>query len=259
LEEPVKYGAEVELNGIILRPETVEPVFGITLRQPRIEDLEKETPACLPNLRDSFFPNPSAYLRIEFLGRGIRELQIKVYQAITILRLFRVGSVRYASYRTYSDSVTDMMAGGLTSAGSKELALEKYLITADDVPKLRKFWLAIGNYLPSTLFEFDQTKADHLGIAYTRYSDALLQNGLMERRIANAIMGMESLYLKGSETQELVYRLGLRVGKLLRILGFDHHDVKKNIADAYRIRNLFAHGSQLSYKQKRKLKLGRVM
>jgi hypothetical protein len=31
--------------------------------------------------------------------------------------------------------------------------------------------------------------------------------------------------------------------------------VKKNIADAYRIRNLFAHGSQLSYKEKRKLEL----
>jgi hypothetical protein len=83
----------------------------------------------------------------------------------------------------------------------------------------------------------------------------LLQNGVIERRIANAIMGMESLYLKRSETQELAYRLGVRVGKLLRMLGFDHHEVKRNLSDAYRIRSLFAHGSQLSYKEKRKLEL----
>lgn len=253
--EPVKYGAEVELDGIVMRPQTIELDFGVTLRQPTIEDLEKETLAYLPMTRDSFVPNPSAYLRIEFLGRAARDIQAKVQHAITILRLFRVGSVKCSSYRMYSDSVMGMMAGGTLIAGARELALEKYLVTAEDASKLRKFWQTIGDYLPPALFEFDQTKADHLTIAYTRYSDGLLQNGVIERRIANAIMGMESLYLKGSETQELAYRLGVRVGKLLRMLGFDHHDVKKNLSDAYRIRSLFAHGSQLSYKEKRKLEL----
>ena len=254
-EEPVKYGAEVELEGIILRSKSIDPAFGIELRQPRIEDLEKETPAYMPSIRSPFLPNPSAFLRIEFLGRGVREVQIRIYQAITILRLFRVGSVKYVSYRTFSDSVMDRMAGGILSAGARESALEKYLVTVDDEPKLRKFWQAIFNTLPSSLLEFEQTKADHVTIAYTRYSDALLQNGLTERRIANAIMGMESLYLKGGETQELVYRLCLRSSKLLRILGFDHHDVRRHLADAYRIRNLFAHGSQLGYKDRRKLDL----
>jgi hypothetical protein len=253
--EPVRYGSEVELDGIVLRPETIEPAFGVTLRQPKIEDLEVDKPAYVPDLRGPFLPHPSGYLRIEFLGRGAREVQLRIYQAITILRLFRVGSVKYESYRMYSDSVTDQMAGGTATTGSRESALEKYLLTSDDEPILKKFWEAIVNVLPSSLYEFEQTAPDHVAIAYTRYSDALLQNGLMERRIANAIMGMESLYLKGGETQELVYRLCLRAGKLLRILGFDHHDVKKHIADSYRIRNLFAHGSQLSYKERRKLDL----
>lgn len=253
--EPVKYGADVELDGIVLRPETIELDFGITLRQPKIEDLEKETPVFFPMAPDFFPPNPSAYLSIEFLGRAAREVQIKVERAITTLRLFRVGSVKYSSYRIYSDSVTDMMAGGTVTAGSRDPALDKYVVAVEDATRLRKFWQTIGEYLPPALFEFDQTKADHLTIAYTRYSDGLLQNGVIERRIANAIMGMESLYLKRSETQELAYRLGVRVGKLLRMLGFDHHEVKRNLSDAYRIRSLFAHGSQLSYKEKRKLEL----
>jgi hypothetical protein len=141
------------------------------------------------------------------------------------------------------------------TAGSRDPALDKYVVAVEDATKLRKFWHAIADYLPPALYEFDQTKADHLTIAYTRYSDGLLQNGVIERRIANAMMGMESLYLKRGETQELAYRLGVRVGKLLRMLGFDHHEVKKNLGDAYRIRSLFAHGSQLSYKEKRKLEL----
>jgi len=39
------------------------------------------------------------------------------------------------------------------------------------------------------------------------------------------------------------------------MLGFDHHDVKRNLGEAYRVRNLFAHGSQLSYREKRRLEL----
>lgn len=253
--EPVKYGAEVELDGIVLRPETIELDFGITLRQPKIEDLEKEMPAYVPMAPNFLLPNPSAYLTIEFLGRAAREVQIKVERAITTLRLFRVGSVKYSSYRMYSDSVTDMMARGTLRSHNEEPALDKYVVTVEEATKLRKFWHAIADYLPPALFEFDQTKADHLTIAYTRYSDGLLQNGVIERRIANAMMGMESLYLKRGETQELAYRLGVRVGKLLCMLGFDHHEVKRNLSDAYRIRSLFAHGSQLSYKEKRKLEL----
>ena len=43
--EPVKYGAEVDIEGIVLRPDRVEPSYGVTLRRPKIEDLEEESPA----------------------------------------------------------------------------------------------------------------------------------------------------------------------------------------------------------------------
>jgi hypothetical protein len=51
----------------------------------------------------------------------------------------------------------------------------------------------------------------------------------------------------------LVYRLSNRVGKLFAILGYDQYEVRQTIRDAYRVRNLFVHGSQLSYKEGKKL------
>jgi hypothetical protein len=95
--------------------------------------------------------------------------------------------------------------------------------------------------------------SNYLTIAYNRYSEALLKNGLFERRVANAVMGLEALILKPGEKQELTYRLGIRISKLLSQLGYSPHEARNVINDAYKVRNLFAHGGQLDYKGKKKL------
>jgi hypothetical protein len=80
-----------------------------------------------------------------------------------------------------------------------------------------------------------------------------MHNSILERRIANAVMGLEALLLDA--TQELSYRLGLRTAKIMSLLGSDPREARQLIKDAYHIRNLFAHGSHLSYREKRKLEL----
>jgi hypothetical protein len=249
--EPVKCGANVELDGIVLQPERIDIADGVTLRQPKIEDLEKEYPAEIFMMRIQ--PHPSAILNIEFLGRGPREIQRRVGHAIAILRLFKVGSVKYTSYRMYSDSITTFV-GGTLSSGAPFAALETYLNTLEDVPKLKRFWLKVSDSIPKSFYDADLAKADYTTIAYNRYSDALLQNGIFERRVANAIMGLEALYFKPEgEMQELAYRLRIRVSKLLTLLGYDPHEVKERVNDAYEIRSIFMHGGHLDYKKKRKL------
>jgi hypothetical protein len=250
-KEPVKYGAEIELDGIVLRPDKFEPSYGITLRKTKIEDLEREVHV-LGFIRPDL-PKPSTILNIEFLGRGTNEIQRRVEQSIAILRLFKVGSVRWIRYHMYSDSITDLEAHAAFTSGWQGFVLEKYLITEEDLPKLRKFWQAISNAMPSGFFESSTTKIDYLTVAYNRYNDSLFQNGVLERRIANAVMGLEALFLKSSEVQELVYRLSLRTGKLLSLLRYDPREVKKIVSDAYRVRNIFAHGGHLSDKEKRKI------
>jgi len=250
-QEPVKCGVEVELLGIVLRPSKVEPLPGITLRQIKIEDLEKERPV-YGFMEDRFLPTPSAILNIEFLGRGSRELQRRVEQSIAILRLFKVGSVKYTTYHMYSDSITDG-AHGTIIAGRTESALETCLVTEEDVQKLKNFWQTMSEIMPSTFFDLETTKTDYLTIAYNRYCDALFLNAILERRIANAVMGLEALFLKSGELQELPYRLSFRVCKSLCLLGHDPYEIKKIVGDAYKIRNLFAHGGHLSYEQKKRI------
>ena len=254
-EEPLKCGAEVELDGIVVLPENIEVKTGdtnIILRPTRIEDLEKEFPV-YGFIMQPYLKTPSAILNIEFLGREVNEIQIKVNQAITILRLFKVGSVKYISYRMHSESVTNVTASGISTAGESERVLEKSQITEEDIQTLRKFWQIMTKTLPLSFYAFGETKLDHITIAYKRYCDALLQNGVLERRIANAVMGLESLFLKGGENQELIYRLSIRIAKLFSLLGYDSYRVKEVVRDAYKVRSLFVHGGHLSDNEKRKL------
>ena len=251
-EEPLKLGAEVELDGIVILAPGIHFKVGdtnILLRQTTIEDLEKEVPLygfSEPRLR------PSAILNFEFLGRQANEIQMKVEQAITILRLFRVGSVKAISYSMHSESFTNIALGTLSS-GERLRALDKYVITEGDVENLKKFWQAVVKALPQSFYELGEVRLDHKDIAYKRYCDALLLNGMSERRIANAVMGLESLFLKGEEKQELVYRLRIRVAKMFALLGHDPHKVRDTVGDAYEIRSLFVHGGHLAYKDEKKL------
>jgi hypothetical protein len=249
-EEPVKSEAEIELQGLVLRPEILEPIFGITIRKTKIEDLEKAVPAH-GFMNRTFPPNPSAIMQIEILERNPAEIQKNVEKAITILRLFRIGSIKWTSYVISSESITGFIAGRLGS-GSSELALETYIIEEQDLAKLKRFWKALNTAIPESFF-WPGSMSNYLTIAYNRYSEALLKNGLFERRVANAVMGLEALILKPGEKQELTYRLGIRISKLLSQLGYSPHEARNVINDAYKVRNLFAHGGQLDYKGKKKL------
>ena len=252
-EEPAVYRAKVEVHGIALRPEHVEIDFGLTLRQTRMEDLQKAIPQYGLHGASVMGPWPSAILNIQVLGRHTEELRNQIELVIAFLRLFKVGSVTWSYYQTESESIMDWSAGLGAFSGRREQALETSLIMNDDIIRLQKFWRLIGKSIPPSFYDVATPTTDHLTISYNRYGDALMLNGMIERRIANSIMGLEALFLKRGEVQELVYRLSARVSKMFALLGFDQFEVKKRIGDAYRVRNLFVHGSQLSYRERKSL------
>ena len=59
--------------------------------------------------------------------------------------------------------------------------------------------------------------------------------------------------MKPGEIQELTYRLSLRAAKILAQLGYEPIAVKQTIVDAYRIRNIFAHGGQLTPEERKEI------
>jgi hypothetical protein len=224
---------------------------GIILRKPKKEDFEIEIPM-YSFYNHTHFPDPTAFLELSIQTTTPTVVQEEVKKTITILRLFKPGSVKHTTYRIHSDAISRIF-GGTFGAGDTFPALETYHIKDDEVNNLKKFYERISPILPPIFYRWDVDREDHISIAYNRYSDAMLQSGIIERRIANAIMGLEALYFKPEgEQQELIYRLGIRVAKVLGYFSFDPLQIRRTLKDAYRIRSIFSHGGHLGGKEKGK-------
>jgi hypothetical protein len=121
-------------------------------------------------------------------------------------------------------------------------------IRPEDEPRLKRFWEEVGRALPKHLYQIQPQKVDHLLVAYERYCAGLLRRDIFEERVANAVMGLEALFLE--ERQELTYRCRLRVARAMSYLCEDPKDVFHLLADAYEARNHFAHGDRLPKKKR---------
>ena len=205
---PVANRAKVEVVGITLQPQLISLEPGVTIRQPKKEDLE--TISRPFDFMQQAIKNPSAIIDIELRSARPQNaaLQAKVEQCIAALRLFNVGSVKWTTYEMSSDSLLNVMRQGTLGSGDRGGALETYLIRREDETRFQQFWHTLNLKLPKDIYDV-QKQISHLTLAYDRYSDALLHNGIIERRIANAVMGLEALFLE--ENLELSFRLGVRI------------------------------------------------
>lgn len=250
--KPVQSGAIVQISGIILRSDKIEIIPGIVLRKPKKEDFEIDIPIGDFQYLPHYPETPTAFLEISIQTRMPNTIQEEVIKAVTILRLFKPGSVKDNSYKIFSKTFS-LFFGGTVSSNISHPALDNYILQNDEIDRLKHFWVQLSLILPPIFYRFNTGKVDHVSIAYNRYTDSLLQNGITERRIANAIMGLEALYFKPTgELQELQYRLGIRIAKALGHFNFDPIKIRCAVRDAYTIRSIFSHGGHLSYKDKRK-------
>jgi Apea-like HEPN len=168
-----------------------------------------------------------------------------------MLRLFAVASVNYSVY-TYS--LGDLTPGKAVASrpGDHSVPLVTARVLTKDEPRVRKFWSMLYPILPSHLYKpTNSGTVDYVRVAYERYCAALLRRDIFEERVANAVMGLEALFLE--EKQEVSYRCRLRVARAMSYLGENPRDVFGRLADAYRCRNAFAHGDRLSTKNAQKL------
>lgn len=177
--EPIRCGAQVQLQGIVLHPERVEISHGVILRKTTMQDLEFEQlyTSLASVSRSDLVIDISAILNIEFLGTRANEIQRRVEQAVAILRLFKVGSVKFVTYSMFTDSLTDPISQGTMYSGETTSALDRYLITDDDVAKLKNYWDNVLDFIPWSFYWPEEGREIYTTIAYKLYSDALLQNG----------------------------------------------------------------------------------
>lgn len=252
-DDPSVYTSEVRLRGLFVPAEPVKLQIDATeflLRRPTEEDFAHEE--FYFGFREHFKEDPTAVLHIKFSGTARNETQRKVWKSVTILRLFKVGGVRYISHKDDSESLIDTLGSGTLTAGRAHVTHTSYVIEAADVLRLEQFWQRMNDVVPAGGYGDGTAHVDPIEIAYQRYSDALLTFGAtVERRIADSVMGLESLLLRGSENQELTYRLSLRVARILGSLSRNPRDAQAVATDAYSVRSAFVHGDVVSHKKKR--------
>jgi hypothetical protein len=109
----------------------------------------------------------------------------------------------------------------------------------------------LAKHIPRNMVDENQTKVDHFAISYHRYADAISISGLTERRIAMAVMGIESLFMTDKDV--IGYKLSIRLPKLLVLVGVNPVETKKLVADAYTIRSKYVHGDSLTGKEYKKM------
>ncbi|KKG75489.1 HEPN domain-containing protein [Methanosarcina mazei] len=247
---PIKYFGTVYLQGVVLELDQIQINDNVLLRRAKKEDFEYNAPAeyFVPRSFDYHFS--SAFLEIEIYGIGPVNLQNEISKLIVLLRLFKIGGITVIKYRIDSESFFSI-SGGTISSMYSDISFGKYTINEEHVIPLKHFWNLIYTLIPTHLYE--QNKVDHISIAYQHYTDSQTRKGILEQRIATAIMGLEAVLLKSDEKSELSYRLGIRTAKIFSIFSKNSIDIREAVKDAYHVRSVFLHGDKLPDSKKKKL------
>jgi hypothetical protein len=258
--EAVTFRAEVHLQGIAVLCDPIEFKLGqteILLRRTNEADFQQVHPwhdfirPRVLELVENHHSLPSAVLGIKANTPYPRHLDESVEQSITILRLFKVGSVEFIWWRSTPEYLVGLH-GGRRHTKLPD-ALEQFAIGAADVERLKSFWQKMSEGLTATLPNLYASAITPLDVAYQRYSEALLTRGFVERRISTTVMGLESLFLKGGEKTEIAFRLRTRVARALGSIGYDPYAAKTSINDAYEVRSHYVHGDNLKAKSRRQI------
>ncbi len=256
---PIKWKIETWIEGIFMETESIEIEKGIIIRRPKAEDFEYEYeyeyPLIEPMLHRSI-EYPSAILeirkRIKFQPFVYPELE----KLLLSLQLYKLGTIRVIQTKWKPKSI--LQFGGISRPILHWATTYKYVLTENDKKSLPRFVGDIKDKLPVEEETGRPLPSHPIGIAILRYQDAISKPEPIENKVAYAIMGLEALYLKAEEKQELSRRLAQRVAKVMGILEDSSIDVYKTVKKGYGIRSKFVHGS-ISRNETRKDLLDKIV
>jgi len=276
---------EIELSGIVLNFNRFV-TDNLELRRPNKNDLRKlflrdphleylgiaEMPTC-----------PSAIMCITFPEDNTTyepTIEISHFTKIIIrlLTLFKIGDIKCLNFKVETYSILKSDAYRMYHNVNNILnyinsSLDLYFpIYLGDGHKQKKYTLTLPfarhlndfiNMIGTEIYNLSPKKGHlYINIAYGHYLNALMQHDsimegfYVEKRITEAIMGLESLYKK--EKSERSYTVRKRISKVFDVLvkyepiryrellknNYDPIKVRKRIEEAYKIRNAFAHGDR---------------
>ncbi len=249
---PIEWEIKVWLEGIGMKVDEIEIEKGTIIRKPTVSDIEYEYPLGMPLFEQTLLHHPSAILEIRRRVKHQPAIYPDLERIIIALQLYKVGSVSKA--RIYWKPKSFLQSGGTSIPMRLWPTTYRYLLDVSDAEKLPQFVAKIKDKLPIEEKTGSLMTTNHLGIAISRYQDAILKPEATENKIAYAVMGLEALYLKVEEREELARRLAQRVAKLLSFCEEKPMKVYNLVKEAYEIRSNFVHGSPLQNKKPQEVK-----
>lgn len=248
--QPINYTVIVELDGLkidVPRIELTIDEMHILLRPTLNKDLEHECRLdMLPFQPRDPFSTPTTILEIQKTVSWPGQIQVEAEKMLTLLSLYQVMSLRDLCVRFQSDSHNPISRAVLHPGTIKKSSIHKTTFLENDIEPLQRFVEHFYSKLPQNLYDASPLKKDDfLAIAHQRYCDALLEGGIIEKRIATIVMGLESLLL--FENQEVSYRFRKRGAKILGLMiDSPATEIQTILKEAYNIRSTFVHGEHLS-------------
>ncbi|MCK4356335.1 hypothetical protein KAW44_04560 [Candidatus Bipolaricaulota bacterium] len=251
--EPMEYRATARLDGLVLLSSPISFECGgtkIHLRQTTQQDIETEQPAFSISNRGGY-PLPTAIMVVTLLGRGPNDVQDQLDRILAGLRLYRVCSACLLSVSIDSDAIMGFAGLGMLHTRGPKPTMVKGVIQESDIKHLVPFMKRALSLLPVAASRREDT--DPRIIALHRYSDALFDNGVYDRRVLGSIMALEAVMLGSDEMQELGFKLSVRTARLLSYFGSNPGETQTCLKLAYRIRSKYVHGGLSSPKDKKKV------
>ncbi len=251
--EPFLYEIYSQLDGLIMYADKLVLDINnakITLRAVEPEDIEQELPISMLSFPHGINSQALSILEVKKETNNPNDASVEVEKMITLFRLFKVGSVRYIQSKIFTNPYS-MYQGSILNSAPDRHSVITYSIENQDIENIKAFLRSVYSVLPGNLYDAPSSSKDYLAIAYDRYLDALLHREIIEKRIASTVMGLESLLAR--ENQEIAYRLGKRLSKVLGIIGFEPLAVNRLLKEAYNIRSKYVHGEHLGGKEQQKL------
>jgi len=186
-------------------------------------------------------------LHINVLGFNRFDSSISKFGLVNALYLYKLGEVRISGEYHEKKTVMDIEDESDFSTDDTRNSLKFEPINVnkthedsfvDFIKNLSKI-ISLG-YIESETMKPDST----IYLALERYVWALHDNVDFNRKLMNAVMGLEPLFTVADERGENSYKIAMRAARLLRNLGLQNN-IYNDIRDAYTIRNAVVHGGSI--------------
>lgn len=247
---PIPVQIKLKVKGIYLKGidhlESNLKKFQIIIRRPRKEDFK------FLSLGRSFISKdiPSAFIEINlkvrqedinnYMYKGFDHL-LNIAEIVTFaLRIFKIGDVEVINRTISYESILLSPMNSIDFPNSHIEDFPRYHYALGE--KEFKDFLAMLNFINlhiNSSIEYNGHENLLIPLSYNFYCETLINRIQSDKRIAYAVMGLESIYCSAKDKNEVSYKLRVRCAKTLSLLGYNSVKVFDILKLAYYIRSSF--------------------